>query len=352
MKSIWLRGIQAALVFVVALLLLACANLFRPGNDDNSGSDEDGEVTLQSADPANDAYVGTGTKIVVQFDQSLDRQRTSLGGDLGGAARVAQWSNTERTDDTIVIAPSTTWTTGVGQSLQVLAVGIEGAQTVHELRYTVVEVTVSPSSAEVNAGDTLQISAGVLPDVADPTTFTWASSDDSVATVAVDDADETRAVVTADEGVMWTTEARIIASTAGGEATAVATISVLSSRQAPYPIIGGIADDQPATPGVQKEVDYLSNSSYGLEVELSPEGQSDPQGQQIYYRSTPALPEAKVDSPTNVLEQFHLKPDTGELVFTTAGKSGEETIEFYTEDTDGNTSETEAFVVDFIVGGS
>jgi hypothetical protein len=316
MKSLIIRGTEATAILFAAILLLACPNPLRDSLEDAANEDLPG-AELQSADPGNEAYIGVDTTITVRFDRSLDRNATGISGDLASEAAPLQWASTNETDDTVVIAPDSTWSVGLQRGLSLSAVGKNGAETTHEFTYTVVTVSLDQTSATLSFGGTLQLHATVNPSEADRATLTWSSSDESVVEV------DASGVVTAVATVASTAEVTV--SAAGGEATAVSSIEVLAN-QAPYPVTG------PA------DSEFFSGQTYDQTYQLTIEqvdGKNDPDGDEVFFRSS-SLP-----------SYMNLDATTGTVTIYDADYDVQVEVEFWSEDSHGADTSSTPFVVTF-----
>lgn len=118
-------------------------------------------------------------------------------------------------------------------------------------------------------------------------------------------------------------------------------------NQPPYPVVGGIPDDEPEKEGVQADLFYVTAETFTLEIDEDNEGRLDPDGDAVRFASDPVL-----DASNDELDYLTLDPETGVVEFRPDGSVREVTIRFYTVDEHGNSSEDEAFVVDFVIGAS
>jgi LruC domain-containing protein len=119
----------------------------------------------------------------------------------------------------------------------------------------------------------------------------------------------------------------------------------VGDNQAPYPVSGGITDDMPDTPGIQKRIYYIDQKTFTLDIQQDSRGRRDPDGDDVRFASDPVLGTGNYD-------EFSLDAKTGKVQFVPSGESDEVTVRFYTVDEHGATSKDEAFVVDFILWAS
>lgn len=75
--------------------------------------------------PGDGQTLGLAATIVATFSETIDRGSLDLTGDLGTEG-VYAWSTTTVTDDTLTVAPATTWTPGTGLTLSISATNLAG----------------------------------------------------------------------------------------------------------------------------------------------------------------------------------------------------------------------------------
>lgn len=126
------------------------------------GSDSDSTApTVLDVQPGTGPINGS-TEIIVTFDESMDTGSLILGGDLGLSSDNGTWSSTSVTDDTLAVAPFSTWSAGSNEILTVDAQDLAGNALVTLNLSYIVDTSVPVVIASPAGGSVLQSSDTVV----------------------------------------------------------------------------------------------------------------------------------------------------------------------------------------------
>jgi len=136
------------------------------GSGGGGGGDNTTNPAISKSVPGNGSVLGSDEDIVIVFNQSMDTSSAVLGGDLAPESNGGTWTTSTKSaggslshlsaeNDTLTIAPQTTWGTGADQILTVNANDASGkAIPTFSLTLTVVQgvVYVSPTGDDAHDG--------------------------------------------------------------------------------------------------------------------------------------------------------------------------------------------------------
>lgn len=112
----------------------------------------DATAATATPTPANSGSLYDDTDIVIVFSETMDTATLDLTGSLATEVGSSTWSQTTVSNDTLTLAPASTWTAGA-QTINVTAADPVGNSTVTNLSYTVVVAVDNDGDGYTNSTD-------------------------------------------------------------------------------------------------------------------------------------------------------------------------------------------------------